>query len=256
MPANDADSLRRDPRARDLVATRKIRAGLFLPQYSLDAAGAIIGRGTGYVGIALARELAARLGVEARIVPYPTPSAVVADLKSGACDMAFLGIEPTRAAQLDFSPAVFEFDYTYLVPASSAIKTAIDAERAGVRVALVSGHASDLALRRGPTQAELIGAELPDDAFALLRAGEADALALPRDVLLGLAERLPGSRVLDDRYGVNQVGVAIAKGQADRLALLSDYVEAAKASGLVQGAIESGHLIGFRVAPPGVSRVE
>jgi hypothetical protein len=85
-----------DPRVADLVQAGKIRAALFLPQYTKDSAtGEIRGVGTGFIGIDMARALAARLGIEPQIVGYPTPAKVVECLTTGACDVAFMGIEPT-----------------------------------------------------------------------------------------------------------------------------------------------------------------
>jgi polar amino acid transport system substrate-binding protein len=240
------------PRVTDLVQAGKIRAALFLPQYIEDAAtGELRGRGTGFIGVEIARSLATRMGIDVQLIGYPSPSKVVAGLKAGACDLGFLGIEPGRTAELDFSPPIFQFDFTYLVPAGSPIQSVADADRAGVRIAVVLNHASTLALSKIVTLVELVGSELPDEAFDVLRSGRADALAFPRDVLLHYSDKLPGSRVLEDRYGVNRVGVAIRKGQAGRLAYISEFVEEAKASGLIERAIERGRLRGFRVEPAG-----
>ena len=63
--------------------------------------------------------------------------------------------------------------------------------------------------------------------------------------------KLPGSRVLEGRYGINCVGVALRKGQTGRLAYISEFVEEAKASGMIKLAIERGGLRGFRVEPRG-----
>jgi polar amino acid transport system substrate-binding protein len=241
-----------DPRVTDLVQAGKIRAALFLPQYAEDPlTGGLRGRGTGVVGVELARALAARLGIEAQMVGYPTPSQALEGLKTGACDLGFLGIERSRVVELDFSPPIFQFDYTYLVPAGSTIHTIADADRPTRRIAVVRNHASDLALRRIVKHAELVGSELPDAAFDVLRAGNAHALAFPRDVLLDFSVTLPGSRVLEDRYGVNRVGIAIRKGHAGRLAYIAEFVEEAKASGLIERAIERGGLRGFRVESSG-----
>jgi polar amino acid transport system substrate-binding protein len=240
-----------DPRVADLVRSGKIRLALFLPQYVDDSASASLrGVGTGVIAIEIARALAAQLGIEASLIALPTPAKAVEALKHGGCDMAFLGIEPTRAAEVDFTPPLFEFDYTYLVSAGSAIRSSADAERPGIRVAIVSSHASALALRRRASQAELIGSELPDDAFALLAAGNADAFALPREQLLDYAAKLPGSRVLNDSYGVNRVAIAVQKGRSGWRAYCSEFVAAAKASGLIAQIISRGALRGFQVAAP------
>ena len=61
-------------------------------------------------------------------------------------------------------------------------------------------------------------------------------------------ERGTGSRVLDEHYGSNLLGLAVAKGPAARLAYISEFIEQAKASGLVQQAIERAGLPGYKVA--------
>jgi polar amino acid transport system substrate-binding protein len=239
-----------DPRAADLVQSGKLRVAIFLPQYAKDAAnGAIRGIGMGLVAMEMGGALAGRLGIELILVENPTPLTAAEGLKSGACDMACLGIDPSRTAQLDFSPPVVEFDYTFLVPERSSIRCYDAADRPGMRIAVVLNHASTFALTRKVQHAKLSGTELPDAAFELLRSGSVDAFAAPREQLLDYASTLPGSRVLDDSYGVNRAGIAIRKGQPGRLALIREFVEEAKASGVVSGIIERGALRGFRVAP-------
>ena len=203
-----------DPRVADLVKAGKIRLALFLPQYTKDPiTGELQGLGMGFIAIEVARALAARLGVAMLVIENPTPPKAVECLKTGASDVAFLGIEPSRAAQVDFSPPVVQFDYTFLVPAGSSIRSASDADRPGIRIAVVQNHASTMALGRKLKDAKLVGEELPDAAFDLLHAETADAFAAPRAQLLDYSIKLPGSRVLDDSYGINNVGIAVTKGE-------------------------------------------
>lgn len=238
-----------DARVTDLVRSGKIRVALFLPQYVKDeATGALRGLGTGYAATQITPVLAARLGIAMEIEGYPSPPSVVQCLKAGACDLAFLGIEPSRVKELDFSPAIFEFDYTYLVPAGSEISHVHDADKPEIDIAVVEGHASALALGKTLRHARMIGAKTPDEAFDNLRMGKARALACPRDVLVDYSVKLPGSRVLDDAYGVNRVGIAIRKGDTGLLSYISEFVADIKASGFVQRLVESDHLRGFRVA--------
>lgn len=240
---------RPDHRVADLVQAGQIRVALFLPQYTNDAAtGELYGVGTGFLAIEIARVLATRLGIQVLIVEHPTPPRALESLKTGACDVAFLGIEASRSEQVDFSPPVVQFDYTYLVPAGSLIQSAADADQPGFRIAVVTGHASALALNRIVKHAELVGSELPDVAFNLFRAGNASAFAFPREPLLDYSIKLPGSRVLSDSYGVNRVAMAVPKGQTGWLAYIREFIEEAKASGLIHSAIERGGLRGFCVA--------
>jgi polar amino acid transport system substrate-binding protein len=141
-------------------------------------------------------------------------------------------------------------DFTYLVPGGSSIHNVADADRTGVRIAVVRDHASTLALKRVLKNAETVSAETPDAAFDLLRTGQADAWASPRFSVVGSSAKLPGSRVLEDRYGANLVALAVPKGEAGRLGYVTEFIEEAKASGLVQRAIERAGLIGYQVVSP------
>jgi len=240
-----------DPRVADLVQAGRIRVALFPPQYvQAPATGELRPFGAGIVSMEIARGLARRLGVEVQLVGLPTPPKAVECVRTGACDVVIAGIEPSRAAEVDFSPPVIGFDYTYLVPAGSSLHGVADVDRPGVRIAVVRNHASTFALRRIVKHAELVAADMPDPAFDLLRSGTAHAFAAPREALIDYSARLPGSRVLADAYGANLVGLAVQKGQGGRLAYVGEYLEEAKASGLIQRAIDSAGLRGVRVAAP------
>jgi polar amino acid transport system substrate-binding protein len=238
-----------DPRVADLVQVGKIRVGLFVSQYIKDpATGELKG-----VWSEIAQALAARIGVQVVLLEHPTPPEAVECLKAGACDLLFLPFDARAANVGDFSPPIFQFDYTLLVPAGSSIRSIGDADRPGVRIAAVRNHASTMALSRLLKQAELVHAETPDPTFDLLRTGRAGVMASARPTLLSFSTQLPGSQVLEDRYGVNINRIVVPKGKAGRLAYVSEFVEEAKASGLVQKAIDRAGARGVTVAQPGDS---
>jgi polar amino acid transport system substrate-binding protein len=235
-----------DQRVADLVHVGKVRVALFSGQYTKDP---VTGELRG-VWADVARALAARVGVQLVLVEHSTPPKMVECLKAGACDVGFLGYDPARATDVEgFSPPFIEFDYTYLVPAGSSIRSVADADGPGVRVAVVQAHASTLTLTRLRKQAELVSVDTPDRAFELLRTGRVDAWASARHLLADYSAQLPGSRVLEDRYGVNRPAVVVAKGKAARLAYISEFIEEIKTSGFVQQAITRSGWRGVRVAP-------
>jgi len=236
-----------DPRVADLVRAGKVRFGLFVTQYIKDpATGELKG-----VWSEIAQALAARIGVQVVLLEHPTPSKAVECLKAGACDLLFLPFDARAANVGDFSPPIFQFDYTLLVPAGSSIRSVADADGPGVRIAAVRNHASTMALSGLLKQAELVCAETPDPTFDLLRTGRAAAFASTRPTLLDYSTQLSGSRVLEDRYGANLNRMVVPKGKTERLAYVSEFVEEAKASGLVQKAIDRAGPRGVLVAPLG-----
>jgi polar amino acid transport system substrate-binding protein len=232
------------------VKAGKIRVGLFVSQFTKNAATNEL---TG-VWAESARALAARIGVQPVLLEHPTPPQAVACLKGNACDLLFLPLDDRAASVGDFSPPIFQFDYTLLVPADSAIRIVADADRPGVRIAAVRNHASTNELSRQLKQAELVYAETPDPTFDLLRTGQAVAMASARNTLLAYSTRLPDSRVLADRYGVNINRIVVPKGRTEWLAFVSEFVEEAKASGFVQKAIDRVGPRGATVAPLGDSK--
>ena len=243
-----------DPRVADIVRAGKLRVALFPPMCRRDSAtGELRAAGPGVVFMDIARALAARIGVEALLIGYRTPPEVVECLKSGACDVAFMGSQRSQAGAVGFSPPVVQLDYTYLVPAGSPVRGVADADRPGIRIAVVRNHASTLALGRMLKHAEQVGAEVPDAAFDLLLAGYAHAFASVRSTLLEYSARLPGSRVLEERYGVNLLVMAVAKERTGRLAYIREFIKEARASGWVQRAIERAGVGGVQ-AIPGKSR--
>ena len=237
-----------DSRVAELVQSGKIRVGVHSVMYTKDSqTGELKGASVGIILLDIARSLGARIGAEIVPVGHPTIPEMLTCLTAGMCDMGFMGPDPSRTG-VDFSPAILQLDYTFLVPAASSVQRIADVDRPGVRIAVVSDHASTLTLSRILKHAQLVYAATPDPTFELLRSGQADAFASIRGVLLAYSAKLPGSRVLDEHYGANLVGMVVPKGQAARLTYISEFIEQAKASGLVQQTIERAGLPGYKVA--------
>jgi len=238
-----------DPRVADLVRTGGVRVGM-----GLAAAIATKDPATGElkgVGMDLARALAARLGVNLQPVEYPSPPKTLEGLSTGAWDVAFLGLDPSRLGQVDFSPPYLQVDYTYLVPAGSSVRNVSDADQPGIRIAVTRNSVGDVALTRILKRAELQRVDTAAAGLEGLRAGNVDVLASDRPNLLQLSTGLPGSRVLEDRFHSFFLAMAVPKGQAGRHAYVSEFIEEAKSSGLVIRSIERAGLRAMQVAPRG-----
>ena len=227
-----------------------IRLGLFLPQYSTTGDSDFIPIGAGVVGYKLIDTLAKELKIEMQIVRHSSPPKAIEALNAGACDVLIMGIEESRRIFVNFTPAVIQFDYAYLVPPGSPINEMSEVDRSGHRIAVPGGHASWIALKKLILDADIVDTEVPDEAFALVRDGDAEVYALPREQLLHYKEMLPGSRILTQGFGINDVGFAVAKGEPQFLKFMTKIVQEAKRSGLVKKILVDAVLIsrGFDVA--------
>ena len=198
----------------------------------------------------MARETASRLGVPVAYVPYARPGELADAAGSGVWDIGLIGAEPARAEKIAFTPAYVEIEATYLVPAGSPLKTVTDVDRAGVRIAVTARSAYDLWLERNIKNAELVRSEGGDATFKQFVDDKLDALAGLRPRLLEDVEKLPGARILDGQFSAVQQAVGTARKNTASATFLRDFVEEAKASGLVARLIERHKVVGrLTVAP-------
>ena len=234
-----------DPRVAAIIRRGSLRIGLF-PSffYRREPDGAFAGW-----GIEMGRALADKMGVAVQFIERANPPVVVASLQAGACDTAFLGISAERAAEVDFTPPWAQADFTFLVPAASAVGSIADADRTGIRIGVVRHHAMDTALHGKLKLAQRVYADTPDAAFELFQQGAADVLAGIRPGLNAYAAKAPGTRVLADKYGTNVIGLAVVKGDADWIAYVSAFVADSKRSGTARAAADRSGTRGLEIAP-------
>jgi polar amino acid transport system substrate-binding protein len=232
----------------DLAPTGKLRVGINYGNPVLAKRDPSTRDLTG-VAVDLARELGKRVNVPVELVPFESAGKMFDAVKSGAWDVAFLAIDAGRADQIDFTAPYIEIEGTYLVPAGSRLYTIADVDRAGVRIGISSGSAYDLFLSRSIQHAELIRAPDPNGAFQLILESKVDVVAGVKQHLMANLKKLPGSRVLDDRFMAIQQALGIVKGRPLGAKYLREFIEDVKASGLVAQAIEKAGVRGVSVPP-------
>lgn len=112
---------------------------------------------------------------------------------------------------------------------------------------------SALAVRsRQLPPAELIRSDAPGvAAVAFLFDGEVSAYAFNREALRTLAQQRSGFRVLEDNFAVTALGIALPPAEQALLGAARQFLEEAKASGLVARAIDANGVRGVQVAAPG-----
>ena len=233
----------------ELAPTGVLRAGINLSNFLLvtrkDDAGNPVG-----VAADMAREMAQRLGVPVKYVTYKSPGELADAVEAGAWDIGLIGAEPQRAEKIAFSPAYVEIEATYMVPAGSPLQSIADVDKPGVRIAVMGRAAFGLWLERNIKQAALVRTDTLASATEQFVRDKLDALAGLRPGLLSDVEKLPGARVLDGKFMAVQQAVGTARKNTAGAAFLRDFVEQAKASGLVGRLIERHKVRGLSVAPP------
>src|SRR5919108_126453 len=137
----------------ELAPTGKLRAAFNFGNSVLAQKDPTSGEPRG-VSAELARELAKRLALPIEFFTFDAAGKVFDALDSW--DIAFLAIDPVRAAGIDFTGPYVIIEGAYVVPADSPLKTVEDVDREGVRVAVARASAYDLYLTRALKHAKLV----------------------------------------------------------------------------------------------------
>ncbi|HET7728678.1 MAG TPA: transporter substrate-binding domain-containing protein [Usitatibacter sp.] len=233
---------------REFAPSGVLRAGINLGNPVIAQADPAGGEPRG-VGPALARGLAARLGLPVAFTTYETAGRLADAVTQGAWDVAFLAIDPERAREIAFTDAYVHIEGTYMVRADSPLRHVGDVDREGVRVAVGLKTAYDLFLTRTLEHAQLVRSASSKTAIAQFVADGLDAVAGVRQPLVAAAQGMPGMRIMEDSFMVIRQAAAVPKGRPGPHAFLDRFIEDAKASGFVARALdESG--VAATLAPP------
>jgi polar amino acid transport system substrate-binding protein len=232
----------------ELAPTGRLRIGLNYSNFLLVLGDDPAGEPRG-IAPDLGRELARRAGTPFEFVKFDGAGKLFDAVKSGACDVGFLGAEPQRASELEFTAAYLEIPVTFLVPAGSPIRTIADIDREGVRVAVSERSAYDLYLTRNLKKAQLIRAQGIPASYDLFMSQKLEALGGLKPKLVEEQARTPGSRILDGQITGVQQAIGAPKGRQAAAQYLREFAEEVKRSGFVAQAIAKHKVPGVRVAP-------
>jgi polar amino acid transport system substrate-binding protein len=228
---------------RMLAPSGKLRVGVYLGGPSSAVRNAETGELSG-VAHDLGRELARRLDVPFEPVIYRRSAEIIDALKAGGIDAGFVTLTPARAKDIDFSTPYLQIENGFLVPAGSGAKSQADVDRPGMRVAVLGGGTSDIALTRELKNAAIVRAAGINGGIELLRLAQADAFGAQKTILFEMSRQLPGSRVLDDRFTVERHAIGIPKGREAGKFFIEAFAADVRNNGLVRALVEKAGLRG------------
>jgi len=233
---------------KDLAPSGKLKIGLNYSNFLLVIGDDAQGEPKG-IAPDLGRELAKRVGLPFEFVKFDAAGKLFDAVKSAQCDVGFLGAEPQRADEVDFTKAYLEIPVTFLVPAGSPIKTIADVDREGVRIAVSERSAYDLYLTRNLKKAQLVRTKGIPASYDAFMAQKLEVLGGLKPKLVEEQARTPGSRVLDGQITGVQQAIGAPKGRPAAAKYLREFAEEVTRSGFVAKAIEKHGVKGVRVAP-------
>jgi polar amino acid transport system substrate-binding protein len=201
------------------------------------------------VSVDLAQEAGRRLGLPVSLVTFNSAGNVVDAVKARQVDLAFVAIDPVRAADMEYTAPYVIIEGAYLVRSASPLQRNEEVDRAGTRVVVGRGSAYDLFLTRELKAATLVRAPTSPQVTDVFLAENLDVAAGVKQQLEADAKRVAGVRLLPGRFMVIQQAMGVPKGRTAAQAWLSAYIEEMKASGFVAEALRRHRIEGAAVAP-------
>ncbi len=185
-----------DPQTRSALApTGRLRVGIAVGS-AISATwtkrDAVTGQPVGPT-VDLATIFAERAGLPLALVEYGSSGEIIQAASAGNWDVSFTPVDAERKTVVDFGPAFALGESTYMVPAGSTIASLGDVDRPGARIFGVENTATIRASRKSLKNTTAIGLTSLDEVLAKFRNGEADAIALGKELLLSILSDFPGS---------------------------------------------------------------
>jgi len=202
----------------------------------------------GGVALDVGKFIAAKLGVSFELVAYTNAAAYTQSFGKGEWDIAIGPPTPLVAEKADFGPDLTLVDFMYVAAPGREFADAAQVDRPGVKIAVGRNSTADQFLSRTLKSAELV--RPGGGGVEALRSGKADVWAANATNVQGVADALPGAKVVPGAFTTERHSVALPKGRSSAAqAKLAEIVNEAKKTGVVQKAIEQPGIKGVRVAP-------
>jgi len=226
-----------------LAPTGSLRVGVYLGSPTSLVRDPKTGDKAG-IAFELGSAFGRQLGVPVEIKEFARLADVLVALKAGAVDFTFTNATEVRARDMDFTAPLLRLELGYLVPPASTLKSVADVDRAGVRVGVAQGSSSQGALGRLFKSASVVPAPSVVQAQVMFRDGQLDAFATNKGILNEMADALPGYRILDGRWGIETMAIAIPQQRGAGMPYLRQFAEDARSSGLLAGIVKRAGLRG------------
>ena len=185
----------------------------------------------------MAKELANKLDLQLKLIPYDTPGEIADDAENDNWDICNIGAEPQRAEKINFSAAYAEIQATYLIPPNSKLQNISEVDKTGNKIAVASRTAYGLWLERNIHNAELIQVEGVGNSFDVFLNKKLDALAGLRPALIDDVKKISGAKILEGQFMSVQQAIGTSNKNLKSSIYIAKFVEEMKKNGFVQKLI-------------------
>jgi len=197
------------------------------------------------VALALGQLMGQQLGVPVQVVEFARVAEIISAIQRGEVDMTFTNASPARARDVDFTRTLVQLELGLLLPPQSAVSQFAQLDRAGLRVGVSQGSSSQGVLTAQLQLAQVVPVASLELAQQMLRQGQLDAFATNKGILFEMCEKLPGFNVSADRWGLENLAIAVPTGRSAGQAFLNAFADQVTRTGLLAQMAQRAGLRGL-----------
>lgn len=230
--------------AKTLAPTGELRVGVYLGSPTSMVMDPKNAQPQG-VAFELGHALAKAIHRPVRVVQFDRVAQVIEALKLGEVDITFTNATAARAKDVDFTAPLVRLELGVLVPVASPVKQFKDVDDAAFRLGVAKGSSSQTALGAKLSLTKIVPVDSLDQAKKMLMTGALDGFATNKGILFEMNEHLNGFKVLDDRWGFENLAIAIPKGRDPGMPFLAAFAKQQQSTGEVAAMAQRAGLRGI-----------
>ena len=146
---------------------------------------------------------------------------------------------------MDFTAPLVRLELGYLVAGGSPLQSVSQIDMPGMRVGVSQGSSSQGVLTQLYKQAKVIPADSLAKAKNMLETKQIDAFATNKGILFEMSDTLKASQVLEGRWGLENLAIAIPKGRDAGREFVQGFAQNVEQTGYLSKVIARSGLRGI-----------
>ena len=192
----------------------------------------------------MARALANELNVDIKLISFNRPGELADAIQDDVWDIGNIANEPARAKSITFSLPYTTIESTFLIRNGYNIKTLLDVDKKGIKIAVAERSAYDLWLTQNIKNADLIRAKSIDESFLIFQENKYEVLAGLRPKLVNDLKKTNDCFILNEPFTFINQCIGSKPGNLEAENFINSFVKKNIENGFVKKLLSKYDVLG------------
>ena len=192
----------------------------------------------------MAKALANELNVDIKLISFNRPGELADAIQDDVWDIGNIANEPARAKSITFSLPYTTIESTFLIRNGCNIKTLLDVDKKGIKIAVAERSAYDLWLTQNIKNADLIRAKSIDESFLIFQENNYEVLAGLRPKLIDDIKKTTDCFILNEPFTFINQCIGSKPGNLEAENFINNFVKKNLENGFVKELLSKYNVLG------------